>query len=163
MSVSWQKTDEFRIEDGMIMEYYGTGGLVDIPLGVQDIFFEVFCGMEAITEVHIPGSVSDLTPLAFDRCSGLVTARLDAGITEIGCAAFNDCTALSKVVFPKTLKTIHPYAFSNCRSLSQICFRGSREEWEAVEKGADWDKDTGKYRVLFEAEKDETMGNRTTF
>ena len=149
MSVSGQITNEFRIEDGMVMEYYGNGGLVDIPFGVQDIFFQVFCGMENITRVHIPGSISELPPVAFERCSGLVTAKLDAGITEIGYAAFNDCTALLSVVLPKTLKVIHPYAFSNCSLLSQICFQGSKEEWEAVEKGEDWDKDAGKYRVLF--------------
>ena len=50
MSVSGQITNEFRIEDGMVMEYYGTGGLVDIPFGVQDIFFQVSAFLRSESE-----------------------------------------------------------------------------------------------------------------
>lgn len=57
---------EFRIEDGMIMEYYGTGGDVIIPDGVTDIFFEVFSMCTTITSITIPGSILEVTPFVFE-------------------------------------------------------------------------------------------------
>ena len=65
------KKKEFIIEDNTIMEYVGNGGEVVIPDDITDIFFEAFYGVCALTSVTIPGTILDITPFVFERCSSL--------------------------------------------------------------------------------------------
>ena len=74
--------------------------------------------------VYVPTTVTKIGAGAFDSCANLTTIYLPAGLTEIGENAFRDCKAL-----------VH------------IDFDGSNAAWETVAKGANWDKNTGKYTV----------------
>ena len=141
---------EFEIEDGMLMKYYGAGGDVTIPEGVADIFFEVFEGHTALTSITLPHSLTSVTPLEFAGCPVLAEVTLSEGTEEIGPCAFQNCPALTKITLPKTLVRIGALAFSGCHALCEIRYGGSEKEWSLVEKDADWDKDTGAYRVVCE-------------
>ena len=50
---------------------------------------------------------------------------------------------------------INESAFQNCERLVKITFGGTVEEWNAIEKGTDWDEGTGDYTVYC------TNGNTT--
>ncbi len=118
---------EFEIEDGMIMEYFGNGGRVVIPEGVREIFFEVFEYNYLITEVVIPDSITGLGPFTFIECVNMHSVTFGASVAELGIGTFENCT-----------------------SLKEIRFRGTREQWEAIEKHPAWDRGAGKYTVIFE-------------
>ena len=38
-------------------------------------------------------------------------------------------------------------AFKSCGNLTSITFNGTKEQWDSITKGTDWDKDTGDYTV----------------
>lgn len=141
---------EFEIEDTIVMKYFGKGGVVVIPDGVTDIFFQVFSADTSITELSIPGSISEITPLEFDCCTALTKVTFGDGVKSIGLGAFRGCTALTKIVIPKSLKSIEKIAFACCSSLKEICFGGSKDEWNMLQKGDYWDKGTGGYRIIYD-------------
>ncbi len=61
--------------------------------------------------------------------------------------AFGNLSALETVTIPTTVTKIQKYAFYGCTSLTAIRFQGTMEQWNAIEKGTDWDKETGNYTV----------------
>lgn len=140
----------FDIEDGMIMEYFGDCEELVIPDGVRDIFFQVFMYNIKITKVTIPGSISDLTASTFAGCPALREAILREGVKLIEFGAFEECEKLESVTLPKSLREIQKNAFKGCTVLREIRYCGSREDWNGVIKGEDWDKDTGEYKIIFD-------------
>ncbi|MBQ9745948.1 MAG: leucine-rich repeat protein [Clostridia bacterium] len=69
---------------------------------------------------------------------------------NIGTGAFGGCTSLAKIVFPKSLKHIEKDAFASCPVLVQICFGDGEDEWNAVQKDVNWDKNTGAYNMVYD-------------
>lgn len=62
-------------------------------------------------------------------------------VTQIAPDAFRNCTGLTKIVIPATITDVGADAFSGCTGLETICFEGTQEQWDAISKGSDWDKD----------------------
>lgn len=147
------QNNEFRIEDEMIMEYYGNGGEIIIPEGVTDIFFQVFCGMDIITSVIIPGTILEITPFVFESCSSLKKVTLNEGVNIIGVNSFNCCEKLEIVNLPKSLKNIKLGAFVNCISLKEIRYAGSKEEWDNIIKEEAWNENSKNYDMFFNCKK----------
>ena len=52
------------------------------------------------------------------------------------------------VVIPGSVTKIGESAFNGCSSLKEIRFAGTKEQWEAVKKGEDWNKDVPAKDVL---------------
>ena len=123
----------FEVENDMIVKYYGNGGDVILPSGVKDIFFEVFSMRKDITSVVIPGSIEEITPFVFERCS-LKKLIINEGVKSIGLGAFLDCELLETVYLPKTIVDISRRAFEGCTSLKMIYYAGSKEDWDLVKK-----------------------------
>lgn len=72
---------------------------------------------------------------------GVNTSEIPNGVTEIGEAAFRDAT-ISSITIPATVTKIGKYAFERCTALVEINFLDTSAQWEAVEKGSDWDYGT---------------------
>ena len=70
------------------------------------------------------------------------------GVTEIGEKAFEGCTSLESVYISEGIKSICVDAFAGCTSLTEIHFGGSREQWEAVKKVQNWNKDVPAKNVI---------------
>ncbi len=71
--------NRFRIKSGVLLEYRGDAGNVEIPEGV-----------------------TELGKSAFER-TGLETLRLPSTVTKLGDRAFADCDALRELYAPGTL------------------------------------------------------------
>ena len=97
------------------------------------------------------GSVTAIGAEVFNGCSGLTSITIPAGVTMIGWHAFYDCSGLTSVTVPDSITDIDyaigDEAFEGCTGLKSIIFQGTREQWENVDKGIAWDKDTGEYIV----------------
>ena len=135
------KYTDFRIEDTVIMEYFGNGGSVIIPEGVTDIFFQVFTGFDRITSVKIPSTVSDITPFLFEGCSSLNSVEPCEGVDKIGSFSFSGCASLESVFLPKSISCVENGAFYGCGSFV-IHYAGSEQMWKKVKVNAALDNIT---------------------
>lgn len=152
-------TDGFRTEDGKVIFYND-----------EDGDYAELCNFNS-TELYIPEEYKDYAstplvsspviaePLADDdtKCSVHVYAFLKSidipseidGRTVVQIESTSSWSTLKKVTIPKTVTSIGARAFANCTALEEIHFDGTEEEWAAVEKGEDWDKDAGEYILTF--------------
>jgi len=79
------------------------------------IYFNAFIGCGSLTNITVPDSVTSIGGFAFRNCSRLGRITIGNGVTSIGYSAFYDC-----------------------RRLIGITFNGTIEQWNAIEKGSDW-------------------------
>ncbi len=132
----------FVIKQGILFDYSGSGGNVEVPDGVTLISNGAFgvtrvenvtisegvtgIGLDAfkkcveLKSVTIPDSVTSIGKRAFLGCAVMNSISIPAGITSIGSEAFKDCCSLMRVTISKNLKTIGKDAFSNCLSLREV-------------------------------------------
>lgn len=115
----------------------GSSGAVVIPSSVVDenglgydvtaIEYQAFRGMNAITSVEIPSSITTWLggsggwasySQAFNNCTGLVSAIINS--VAIGREAFYRCSLLANVTLTDDLSMIGESAFGYCSSLEQI-------------------------------------------
>lgn len=88
------------------------------------------------------GSITKIGNYAFLGYYNLTSIVIPEGVTEIGELSFYYCRDLASVVIPSSMRTIGLRAFDYCTSLSSISYAGTQEQWNAITKGNDWDRDT---------------------
>ena len=65
------ETEDFVIENGVLIEYKGAGGKVVIPDGVTEIADRVFFYNDTITNITVPDSVTKCGSRCFGACTSL--------------------------------------------------------------------------------------------
>ena len=58
--------------------------------------------------------------------------------TCIPWACFRKCYSLKSITIPNSITLIKGHAFNSCESLNSINFEGTMEQWDAIEKGENW-------------------------
>ena len=129
----------FAQEDAVIND---TAGLtsVTIPQAVTAIQSHAFYHT-AITEVVVPASVKTWGKYVFSGCAKLKTARV--ACDSIGAFAFTRCTALSSLTISANCTKIGTCMLTYCSSLTEITYEGTKAQWDAIEKGTNWDSRHG--------------------
>ena len=92
--------------------------------------------------------VNEIAPGAFRGCR-ISELIIPEGVTKIGSSAFTDCM-IKKVTIPSSVTYIGSSAFEGWihkTDLDEIVYNGTMEQWNAIEKGKDWDLNTGNYTV----------------
>ncbi len=84
---------------------------------------------------------------AFLGCTSLTSVTVSDGVMSIALSAFWGCINLTSVVIPNSVTRIGGAAFDGCESLSSITYLGTKAEWEATEKGSNWDNEMPVYTV----------------
>ena len=127
----------FQIPDGV--EEIGAAAFsgaklsdVTIPGSVTDIGYAAFLDCQQLQSVTLPGSVQSMGNQLFAYCNNLVEATIGDGISVIPTMIFDNCTALTSVSIPRTVTLIKNRAFIGCDALETVHYAGSAEEWEAV-------------------------------
>ncbi len=89
-----------------------------------------------MTKVSING-IKNLVENAFYHCSGMYEVTLN-GVQVLETRAFNNTSEIRKITISKDLNEIGYRAFNWCYDLETIVFEGTKEEWNAINKDAEW-------------------------
>ena len=114
-----------------------------------EIYKYAFYERYDLTSVVIPDSVTAIGSYAFNSCTSLTSVVIGDSVTSIGDYAFWYCASLTSVVIGDSVTSIGEWAFYDCDSLTSIKYRGTQEEWEAIDKGYAWDGYTGSYTITY--------------
>ena len=117
-----------------------------MPDGLTSIGDNAFFGCANLTSVTIPDSVTSIRQSAFCD-AGVTSVKLSAGLNVIEWRLFGNCANLTTVTIPISIKSIEADVFNNCQALEEIRYAGAIQLWAAIEKGADWDRNTGDYVI----------------
>ena len=94
------------------------------------------------TKLSLPNSYNGQTYViykyAFYKCSGLTSVTIPDSVTSIVYSAFADCSGLTSVAIPNSVTSIGSSAFSGCSGLEIIEFKGTKAQWNAIEKDSYW-------------------------
>lgn len=108
----------------------GFSGTYTIPEGTTAIKSSAFDGA-ALTEISIPGTVTDIGKYAFSDCSSLTKVTLSEGLVQIRASAFAR-SAIRSICIPVSVTKIGPRAFSGCTELENIIFVGAPPEIDSA-------------------------------
>ena len=116
--------------------FYGCSGLanITIPNSVTSIGHDVFSRCSGLANITIPDSVTSIGHDVFWECSGLKSIALGNGVKSIE-SVFGKCTELTSITIPDSVTSIASYAFSTCTALTTVNYRGSEEQWSAINIG----------------------------
>ena len=89
-----------------------------------------------MTEITIPGSVTQIGDLAFSSCLALTTVTVEDGVEEIGKNVFNSCSKLDTVIIPASVTFIDSGAFTGSSNLTIYGEAGSYAELFAESQSA---------------------------
>lgn len=110
---------------------------VTLPNTVSIIYTCAFFECESLTNITIPDSVTEIWNQAFFRCTSLTTITIPDSVTSIGLQAFFQCSSLVSITIPSSVTSIGEAAFDYCDKLTTINYRGSEEQWAAINIGSD--------------------------
>lgn len=99
-------------------------GCVIVPSGVTTIGYEVFLGMNQITDVKMHEKVKVIGQRSFKGCSGISILYTGEGLEKIGDEAFEGCSNIEKVVIGPRVKEINSNAFKGCTNIQTIVIEG---------------------------------------
>ena len=98
------------------------------------------CDKEAVNVV-IPEGVTKIGKSAFHKLeeeSPIKSIVIPSTVTEIGDCAFARCHNLESIVIPAGVTKIEAHAFFYCSKLTDFAFAGTVAQWNAIEKGYEW-------------------------
>ena len=108
---------------------------VTIPSSVVSIGEGAFAACNLVS-INIPSSVASIGESAF-ASNPLTNIIINEGVQSIGGWAFQ-FALVSSVVIPVSVTYIGSFVFSSCSSLTLIQFEGTIEQWNEINKEADW-------------------------
>lgn len=92
-----------------------------------------FAYCSKLTAIVIPESVTSIRSYTFRECKALASVTLSEWLRSIGEFAFGHCDALETLVIPETVNSIGENAFYSCDGLKQIEYKGTEEQWYAID------------------------------
>lgn len=132
------------VKNGIIDLGYGSAGggtfykctnlkSIILPNGLMYIKQSCFEGCKSLTNISLPDSVISIDN-AFGDCNSLVNITIPEGVTSIHRDAFYNCSSLTSVTIPESVTSIEQYAFNSCSSLTNITYKGTKEQWNNINK-----------------------------
>ena len=77
-------------------------------------------GMDKLTSMIIPNSVTSIGEGAFYICSSLTSVTIPNSVTSIGRGAFADCSSLTSITIPNSVTSIGDGAFDGCNNITSV-------------------------------------------
>ena len=144
-----------------------------LPEGLEVIEHNLFSGCYHLQEIEIPDSVKQIGENAFAFCTKLIQAENGIGYVDTWAVVYDDSVShivlkdgtvgviekllngsetLVSVTVPRSVKYIGAGTFARLYNLKEIIYMGTREEWDAIEKGEGWDQNSNEYSIIFASE-----------
>ena len=116
--------------------FNGCSSLVNIviPNSVTSIGSYAFKDCSSLANITIPNSVTSIENYAFSDCSSLANITIPESVTSIGSETFYNCSSLTSITIPESVTSIGQDAFYNCSSLTNITYKGTKEQWNKIDK-----------------------------
>ncbi len=107
--------------------YIGGREITDlvIPGSVTNISNYAFYNCSYLTSVTIPNSVTNIDTGAFGACRGLTSITIPNNVTSISSWVFSGCNGLTSIEIPNGVTSIGNYAFQNCSGLTSVTIPNS--------------------------------------
>jgi hypothetical protein len=119
-------TNEFIVENGVLVKYKGKDLNVVIPDYVTHIGEKAFEKKAKITSVVIPEGVREIGAFAFSECRKLENIHLPQSLEMVRKGAFFDCRNLNELIIPPNTKVDSiPLIIRECRRLTHVVFPAS--------------------------------------
>ncbi|MBQ5601570.1 MAG: leucine-rich repeat domain-containing protein [Clostridia bacterium] len=93
---------------------------ITIPKKVTSIGYEAFMSCTGLTSIKFPDGVTYIDDESFYGCTSLESISFSKNLKYVGISAFSNCSQLENIVLPKGTLTIENNAFSNCANLTSI-------------------------------------------
>lgn len=98
-----------------------------------------------MTELTIPASVTEILQGTFSFCKNATSIVVENGVTKIGEGAFLQCENLTSLTLPASVTRIDASLVAYCKKLEHIYFRGTRAQWDAIDKDERWDRESSEF------------------
>ena len=118
-----------------LTEYTGPGGDVVIP----DSISILPDGSIVEGSQYILKEVNDE---AFRNCTNLTSITLPDDLDYIGASAFSGCSELTSISLPSSIRLINVRAFDGCNNIEVLEYRGTIEDYLAIDIRNEWIEDT---------------------
>ena len=92
-----------------------------------------FANLYTLTSVKLGEGPTAIPIEAFYSCLSLKTIDIPNGVTVIEESAFEKCSSLLTVVIPASVEAIAHSAFNDCDALKTIFYKGTPEQFDAIE------------------------------
>lgn len=93
---------------------------ISIPETVTQIGYNAFEGCTSLKNIWIPGSVESISNHAFYNCCSLTDVIISYGVKSIGNNAFCRCSSLASMEIPGSVKSIGDFAYQECTSMKDL-------------------------------------------
>lgn len=112
-------TNDFVIENSILIKYIGQEQNITIPEGVTKIGEKAFDMYHCrfISNITIPEGVTEIGDYAFRQLQNLASINIPSTVIRIGKYAFENCSSLTSLEIPEATAQIDEGAFSRCDKL----------------------------------------------
>lgn len=124
---------------------------ITLPNSITSIADRTFMAEENLQSIILPSGITTLGEATFMDCLRMTSITLPQNLTAIGPYAFARCRSLAAIHIPASVTSIGEGAFQNCTQLKSITFAGTVAQWNAIEKGADWNSTDLNQDWIFES------------
>ena len=112
---------------------YGSPTLQKIIVqGITEICESAFAGNRELHTVNLNDNIDVIGSGAFRGCVNLKKITLPNKLKSLAYKVFAG-SGLTEIVIPNSVKKIGTSAFASCKSLTSITFKGTADDWNAIE------------------------------
>lgn len=117
-------TEEFHIEEGVLISYTGRGETITVPKQVHAIGDNSFKACVSLRKVILPDTLRTIGKNAFKGCRKLEEVQIPKQVSKIGSYAFHRCHGLKQVILPPSVEELGDCTFLFCDSLTEVRMPG---------------------------------------
>lgn len=115
----------FKIENGVLIKYFGDNNNVITPNSVTAIDEYAFSDCTKLVNISISNTVTSIGSNAFNGCTSLKNVSITDSVTSIGYDVFVNCTSLTNISIPNSITEIEYGMFNGCISLKNVSIPNS--------------------------------------